>query len=495
MVATETGSGLRHNAVGLGPVIFQSLTVVAPAAGVATALPLATSYAGGATVVAIIFAIIVTGLMAITISQLARHLPSAGGMYTYVAHGLGPQAGFIVGWAVIGAYGSTGTYFWGYFGILCQDELKTVAPATPNWIWAPIAVIAGLFVWFLLERGITVSARVGFLMGMFEIVVIVGLALTLIVKAGNHNTAAVFSPNTGNPHGLSAVFTASVYTILAFIGFEAAAPLGEEARNPRRAVPIAVLTSVAVGGVVYVLAYYAATVFIGPSHMLGFVGLNGGNPWGALGTAGWGAAGILMVLVLLNSLLACANGAGNSGSRMLFSLGRVGGLPPSFAGIDRKRGTPYFAIRVISISGIIIAVGLGFLISGPLNVFAVFATAITILFVVSYMLVAVSCILFSIREPEKSGNFLVRFVVPACAFLVFIPVLLASLGIPFLGLSIAPITGVGRAGIWLAVAWIALGCIYAAWLTKAQPEAMRRMATIFEGKDQASTQRQALQEP
>src|ERR1700728_2590763 len=213
MVAAKTAPELRHNAVGLGPVIFQSLTVVAPAAGVATALPLATSYAGGATVLAIIFAIVVTGLMAITISQLARHLPSSGGLYTYVAHGLGPQAGFIVGWGVIGAYASTGTYFWGYFGILCRDELSTVWSGTPSWLWAPIAVV-------------------------------VGLALTLIVKAGHHNTADVFSPHTGNPHGLSAVFTAMVYTILAFIGFEAAAPLGEEARNPRRAVPIAVLTSV-----------------------------------------------------------------------------------------------------------------------------------------------------------------------------------------------------------------------------------------------------------
>ena len=120
------------------------------------------------------------------------------------------------------------------------------------------------------------------------------------------------------------------------------------------------------------------------------------------------AAGILIILVLLNSLLACANGAGNSGSRMLFSLGRVGGLPSSFANIDKKRGTPYFAIRVISISGIITAVGLGFIIGGPLNVFAVYATAITILFVVAYMLVAVFCIRFSIREPEKSGNFLLR---------------------------------------------------------------------------------------
>ncbi|MGA8455290.1 MAG: hypothetical protein WB800_07800 [Streptosporangiaceae bacterium] len=134
----------------------------------------------------------------------------------------------------------------------------------------------------------------------------------------------------------------------------------------------------------------------------------------------------------LYRVLACANGAGNSGSRMLFSPGRVGGLPSSLANIDKKRGNPYFAIRVISISGIITAVGLGFIIGGPLNVFAVYATAITILFVVGYMLVAVSCIRYSVREPERSGNFLLRYVVPACAFLVFVPVLLASLGIPFL---------------------------------------------------------------
>jgi len=96
------------------------------------------------------------------------------------------------------------------------------------------------------------------------------------------------------------------------------------------------------------------------------------------------------------------------------------GLPSSFANIDKKRGTPYFAIRVISILGIITAVGLGFIIGDPLNVFAVYATAITILFVVGYMLVAVSCIRYSVREPEKSGNFLLRYVVPACAFLVFV---------------------------------------------------------------------------
>jgi hypothetical protein len=76
--------------------------------------------------------------------------------------------------------------------------------------------------------------------------------------------------------------------------------------------------------------------------------------------------------------------------------------------------------------------------------------------------------------------------VPACPFLVFVPVLLASLGIPFLGLAIAPITGIGRAGIWLAVTWLALGCTYAAWLTKVRPEAMRRITKVFEKRTSRS---------
>ena len=95
MSETQVGAPrLDGQKVGLAPVTFQSVTTVAPAAGVATALPLAASYAGGAPFpLAVLLAAVAWTPGAIAISELARHLPSAGGLATYVSHGLGPIPG------------------------------------------------------------------------------------------------------------------------------------------------------------------------------------------------------------------------------------------------------------------------------------------------------------------------------------------------------------------------------------------------------------------
>ena len=73
-----------------------------------------------------------------------------------------------------------------------------------------------------------------------------------------------------------------IYTILAFIGFEAAAPIAEEAEHP--GVTSGARSSVAVGvGVFYVLVYYAASVYVGPNKMVGFININDGDPFRHLG--------------------------------------------------------------------------------------------------------------------------------------------------------------------------------------------------------------------
>jgi amino acid transporter len=59
------------------------------------------------------------------------------------------------------------------------------------------------------------------------------------VKAGGGNTGSVFDPHSGNPKGFSSVLPAAIYAMLSFIGFEAAAPIGEESANPRRNIPVA----------------------------------------------------------------------------------------------------------------------------------------------------------------------------------------------------------------------------------------------------------------
>src|SRR5207237_5995202 len=138
---------------------------------------------------------------------------------------------------------------------------------TPTWLWAPFAVLAGLIVWFLTYRGVRISTRTGVGLGLFAILVFLVLALTLVVAAGGHNTLSVFAPNTGNARGLGSVFPAMIFAVLAFIGFEAAAPLAEEASEPRKTVPRAVFLSCLLIGLFYLFCYYAATVYFGPGKM------------------------------------------------------------------------------------------------------------------------------------------------------------------------------------------------------------------------------------
>ena len=90
---------LRSNAIGLPGVLFQSITTMAPAGAVAFSLGAAIPFTGGALPLAVVFALIVCVLVALNIGSMARKLPSAGGYFTYVNHGLGPQVGWLTGWS------------------------------------------------------------------------------------------------------------------------------------------------------------------------------------------------------------------------------------------------------------------------------------------------------------------------------------------------------------------------------------------------------------
>src|SRR6478609_10455568 len=95
------GEGLERNAIGLTEVLFQSITFMAPAVAVALSIGFATVFALGLTPLAVLFAMIAVLFTAFSMGELARHLPSAGGMYTYVGRGLGSYAGWLIAWAFL----------------------------------------------------------------------------------------------------------------------------------------------------------------------------------------------------------------------------------------------------------------------------------------------------------------------------------------------------------------------------------------------------------
>ncbi len=162
-------------------------------------------------------------------------------------------------------------------------------------------------------------------MGVFEMAVFSVLAIWLIIKAGNRNTLSAFSPNNGNANGWGLIFAAMIYGVLAFAGFESAAFLAEEAREPRRAVRRAAVGSVVVIGIFWTLAMYAGVVYWGPHNItLGrylFVAYNSGDPWDGIAHVVWGGAWVLALIVVLNSTWASLIGEVNAGSRLAFALG------------------------------------------------------------------------------------------------------------------------------------------------------------------------------
>jgi amino acid transporter len=321
------------------------------------------------------------------------------------------------------------------------------------------------------------------ILGAFEIVVFLALAITLIIAAGSNNTLSVFSPNTGNSHGLGSVFAGMVYTVLAFIGFEASVPLAEEARDPRRTIPRAVLLSCVLIGVFYLICYYAAIVYFGPNVAAdptkGFFAFNGGDPWDGLASKVWGPFSILVLLAIINSAFANSNAGANAATRVGFALGRVGILPRALASVHPRFRTPYVAVHVQGALGIAVALILGFALGGPLNAFALLGTVATLIIVVIYILTNLSNIVFYMREQRAELNPLLNVVIPVLGILIFIPVLIAAFGIDFGGLGIAALTAPANAAPWIVLAWLAIGVVVYFYVNSRSPGRIQETATTF----------------
>jgi amino acid transporter len=337
-------------------------------------------------------------------------------------------------------------------------------------------VIVFLLGWF----GVRLSTGAGTILGLFEILVFAALAVWLIAEAGDANTLSVFGTEFANAEGFggfSGVIAGSVYTILAFIGFEAAAPLAEEAKDPRRTVRLAVVYSCLLIGLFYVLTTYAATVYFGPERFAEFPTSGGGNPWDGLARSVWGAGWVLVFLAVANSAIANANASANAATRTWFSMGRIRLLPRPFEHVNPRWRSPDVAVVVQFIVGVVVAVWLG-LRYEPLTAFALVGTIVTAVIIAIYMVVNLACLLFHLREPGVRFNPLLHGLVPLLGIAAFVPAFLTAVGIQafdFVSALPYPISLVGPVvGVWFAI-----GLVYLAVLATRRPERLRETGRVF----------------
>lgn len=478
---------LARNAIGLPEVLFQSITHMAPAVATAASIGVATAFAGGITPLAVLFAMIAVLFTALSMAELARHLPSAGGMYTYVGAGLGSFFGWLVAWGFALAEPLVMPLLLGGFGFYGAVFLSEYLNVSFDLAWVVLAILCGLLVWWLNYRGIGLSTRTGVVLGIIEIGIFLLISTLLIVNA-EENTLSVFVPGD---EGIKPAFQGMIFCLLAFIGFEAAAPLGEETAEPRRTIPRAVVWSAVLVGLFYVYNYYAATVFFGPDQMGGFLAANEGDPWGGMATQVLGTlGGLLVIFAILNSSVANANAGATAATRSLFAMGRAGLLPRFFAAVHPETRAPVNAVHFQAITAIVIAVVLGFVLGtdlypAGLNVYAFLGTMLGLIFAGIYILVNVACIGYYWRERRSEFNWLKHLVVPILGVIAMIPALLAVIGgvtIPIIDVTLDPYDNYLSLTAPIVGIWVVLGIVIYFVLRSQNPEALDRVDDVYGGE-------------
>ena len=426
-------TGLRRDAIGLREVLFQSITDMAPGAAIAASIPAGVAFAGGALPLAVVFALIAALLSAWSIGQLARELPSSGSMATYAARGLHPSLGFLTAWGYAMVGWLIPPLVLLQLGFTVAGTLNAEISGYPANLWWPWSILGLLIIFATGYFGVRTSARFGTILGVFEIAIFLIMGVLLVFHAGGHNTVSVFTTKYTPPafHGLSGVIAGSVFSVLAFGGFEGAAPLAEEARNPRRTIQLAVILATLLIGALYVFTTYAADVAFGPGKFASFTTSTGPASWEGMARSLYGLFWILVFLAIVNSTLANSNAGVNVSSRMAFAMGRIHAFPAALGRVSARHRAPVNAIVLGTVISLAAMLGLG-LHYGPTEAFAMVGTGLVILIVGVYIVMNAACIGFFTRGGGKF-NLLSHLIIPVLGIAAFVPAWCAGAGIKIAG--------------------------------------------------------------
>lgn len=473
---------LERNAVGLTDVLFQSITSMAPGAAIAASIPLGAAFAGGALPTSVFIAFVGMLFTAVSIGQLAKHIPAAGSVATYNAVGLTPWVGFLVGWAYAAVEVLIVPLVMLQLGYSVAGEWNAEQASFPTSLWWIFTVLGTLLICFLVYRGVKTSTRTGVVLGFIEILVFLALSIVLVVKAGDHNTLAVFGTKYANAEGykgMTGIIAGAVGALLAFSGFEAAAPLAEETREPRKNVPRAVIFSTIIIGALYIFTTYAASVYYGPEKFSGFASYANGVPWDGLARSVSVVFWAFVLFAIINSTLANANAGANVFTRTAFAFGRVGAFPKWFADLHPRYKSPRVGLLVELIVSLVVGLALGFKYT-PQVAFGIIGTALVVIVVPVYITTNIACVGYFSRHRKDEQHWALHIVVPIIGALLLVPGFFSVAGITGVpGLSfISALTSPYKYAPYVMAAWLVVGVVVLFWLRSSRPDTVEKVAHI-----------------
>lgn len=456
---TDDGHGLKRSltalsliALGIGAIIGAGLFVRTAAA--------AANNAGPAVTIGFVIAGIGCALAGLCYAEFASMIPVAGSAYTYSYATMGELVAWIIGWDLVLEYAlgaATVSIAWseylnkllGYIDMripyeLCHSPFEVSTAGVHG-----IMNIPALFIVFLLTLLLIRGARESALVNSIIVITKVAIVILFIIfgwsfiKDANHTPfipeATTYVDDQGVSHnfgGIIGILGAAGVVFFAFIGFDAVSTAAQETKNPKKAMPIGILGSLAICTVLYILFAYvltgvattedfrtagkeASVTFAIQTYMTGFGWL------GKLVTVAILAGFSSVILVMLYGQ-----------SRVFYSMSRDGLVPPAFSSLHKKYRTPYKSNLIF-----LLFVGL-FACFVPQDIVGDM-TSIGTLF--AFMLVCAGVWIMRVKSPETPRQFKTPLV----------PL------VPILGIIVcgAMVFGLGYANWLRLLAWMIIGFV------------------------------------
>ena len=366
---------------------------------------------------------------------MTEAVPSAGSIYGYARHALGPFAGFIGGWMILLDYLLIPAYVYVFMAV----ALGTLMPQVDRAFWIVTLGVATLAInWF----GVKVTSRVNLFSVAIQLAVI-ALLLTLGLAAlyhGKGNGGLTLRPlYAPDLYHLKSIFTATSICVMSYLGFDAISTLSEEVKSDdKRIVGRAILSVLLIAaGILAVISWVFGDLMSGFSIKDPAAATYEVVAWAMGPAASALTAWVMATVVGVTNALPMQVGV----ARVMYAMGRDRQLPAVLAKIHPKHGTPYVGMVATTAISITVALVMRYQMDELVSIVNFGALS-------GFLLLHVS-VIAQFWVKGRSGRWFVHLAVPVAGIIVVLAVL----------------SGMSPLAMILGVAWLIVGTVYGGILT------------------------------
>lgn len=392
----QSASGLRSECLSFPEVLAQSVATIVPTASPSVNIALVFASAGKGTWLAYVIATIGLVFVSLNIKQFARRSASPGSLYAYIAKSLGPTAGVISGWALVLAYLCAAMVMLCTFASYANVVLGEFGLHFSSiFLYAICAGIA----WYYAYTDIQLSAVLMLILELSSISLILILAVIVLFKHGfTLDTSQIFLEGVS----FEGIRLGLVLAIFSYIGFESATALGDEAKNPLRSIPKAVIWSAVLSGIFFILLSYTEVLAFSDYK----TPLNKTDaPLSVLANIGGvELLGVAISVGMTFSFFAATIASVNAGARIFFSMARHGIFHSSVGEAHVKNETPHVAVTLSILLTFLVPASISLFGISDLDIYAYLGTLGAYGFLLVYILISVAAPVYLYRKGRLSPS-------------------------------------------------------------------------------------------